>query len=246
MSELLYKIDNLKYNLDSFILELKDFYIKSNQKIAILGENGSGKTTLLNILSGFYKTNKKVKVLEKFIEDIPPKIRSRKIAYLPQFSEVLFNFTVFETVLMGRFPNIDGYHFTENDIKKTETIIKKFELENYKNRQFTNLSGGEKKRVMLARIFNQESDILLLDEPFAMLDVKHSIHLIKILKETTKTVICIIHDINLGINLFDRFIFLKKGKIIYDINREELNENILSNVFEVYFKCVDNYFFFDL
>ncbi len=246
MNEFLYRIDHLNYNLNSFVLELKDFYIENNQKVAILGENGSGKTTLLNLLSGFYKTNKKIKIFSKFIEEIPSKVRSRKIAYLPQFSEVLFNFTVFETVLMGRFPNIEGYNFTDGDIKQTETIIKKFELENYKNRPFTNLSGGEKKRVMLARIFNQESDILLLDEPFAMLDVKHSIHLIKILKEVKKTIICIIHDINLGNNLFDRFIFLKNGKIIYDITKEKLNESILSDVFEVSFKRVSNYFFFDL
>ena len=240
------EIKELKYTLDGFELNINSFKIDKNEKVAILGENGSGKTTLLNLISGFYKTDKKIKIMNNFIEEIPPSIRAKTIAYLPQFSEILFNFTVFETVLMGRFPHVKGFDFSEKDYESTEKMLKLFNHEEYRDKLFVKLSGGEKKRVMLARIFNQESDILLLDEPFASLDVKHSIELLKILKCIKKTVLCIVHDINIANSFFNRLIFLKKGKILYNIEKEELNEKILEDVFEVNFRCIDNYYFFKL
>ncbi len=240
------EIKELKYTLDGFELNINSFKIDKNEKVAILGENGSGKTTLLNLISGFYKTDKKIKIMNNFIEEIPPSIRAKTIAYLPQFSEILFNFTVYETVLMGRFPHVKGFDFSEKDYESTEKMLKLFNLEEYRDKLFVKLSGGEKKRVMLARIFNQESDILLLDEPFASLDIKHSIELLKILKSIKKTVLCIVHDINIANSFFNRLIFLKKGKILYNIEKEELNEKILEDVFEVNFRCIDNYYFFKL
>ena len=240
------EIKELKYTLDGFELNINSFKIDKNEKVAILGENGSGKTTLLNLISGFYKTDKKIKIMNNFIEEIPPSIRAKTIAYLPQFSEILFNFTVYETVLMGRFPHVKGFDFSEKDYESTEKMLKLFNLKEYRDKLFVKLSGGEKKRVMLARIFNQESDILLLDEPFASLDVKHSIELLKILKSIKKTVLCIVHDINIANSFFNRLIFLKKGKILYNIEKEELNEKILEDVFEVNFRCIDNYYFFKL
>ena len=238
------KITNLEYNLDGFCLNIPELEIKENDKVAVLGENGSGKTTFLNIISGYYKTKNSVKIENKYIENIPPEIRGKKIAYLPQFSEILFNFTVFETILMGRFPHLKGFNFSEKDFSNTEKVIREFNLESYKDKLFVKLSGGEKKRVMLARVFNQESEILLLDEPFAMLDVKHTIELIKILKKIEKTILCIVHDINIALLLFEKLIFLKNGKLIYNILKEELNEEILYNVFDVNFTCNNNYYFF--
>ena len=240
------KIKDLKYNLDGFSLNISELEINKNEKVAILGENGSGKSTLLNILSGFYKTKNSVKLNNEYIENVKPDIRASEIAYLPQFSEILFNFTVFETILMGRFPHLKGFEFSKEDYEHTENIIKTFNLIQYKDKLFIKLSGGEKKRVMLARIFNQQSKIVLLDEPFAMLDVKYSLELIKILKELKKTLISIVHDINIAKEIFNRLIFLKNGKIKYDIKKEELNEKILEDVFEVRFKCIDNYYFFDM
>ena len=238
------EIKNLEYNLDGFCLNIPELEIKKNEKVAILGENGSGKTTFLNIISGYYQTKNTVKIYDNYIENISSELRAKKIAYLPQFSEILFNFTVFETILMGRFPHLKDFDFSEKDYSNTEKIIKEFNLENYKEKLFVKLSGGEKKRVMLARIFNQESEILLLDEPFAMLDVKHTIELIKILKKIKKTILCIVHDINIALLLFDRLIFLKNGRLIYNILKEELNEEILYNVFDVNFVCNNNYYFF--
>ncbi len=240
------EIKDLKYMLDGFELNIDSFKIDKNEKVAILGENGSGKTTLMNILSGFYKTERKIKLNDKFLEEIPSYVRAKIIAYLPQFSEILFNFTVYETVLMGRFPHVKGFDFSKKDYESTEKMLKLFKLEKYRDKLFVKLSGGEKKRVMLARIFNQESKILLLDEPFASLDVKHSIELLKILKSIEKTVLCIVHDINIANSFFDRLIFLKKGKILYNIKKEELSEKILQDIFEVSFKCVDNHYFFKL
>ena len=239
-------IENLIYNLDNFILEIEKLNIKKGEKVAILGENGSGKSTFLNIISGYYKTEKKVKIKDKYIEEINSSHRAKLIAYLPQFSEILFNYTVYETVLMGRFPHVNEFDFSERDHNNTNKVIKMFHLDDYRDKLFVKLSGGEKKRVMLARIFNQDSEIILLDEPFASLDVKHSIHLGKILKKLNKTVITIVHDINIAKDIANRLIFLKNGKIISNITREELNNEILFKVFDVEFKCINNYYFINI
>ncbi len=240
------EIKNLKFCLEKFKLEIDFLKIEKNQKVAVLGENGSGKTTFLNLLSGFYKTEKSIKILDKFIEDINFHERAKLISYLPQFPDILFNFSVFETVLFGRYPHLKGFSYSKEDFEKTERILEKFSLEKFKHKSFAKLSGGEKKRVMLARALNQESEILLFDEPFANLDIKHSVEFLKILKDIKKTVICSIHDINLAVNGFKRFIFFKKGKIIYDIEKEELNEKILFEVFEVNFIRSGNFFNFSI
>jgi len=238
------EIEGLYFNLNGFKLVIDHLKILKNEKVAILGENGSGKSTFLNILSGFYKTNKKIKIGENFIEEISPQNKAKLIAYLPQFSEILFNFTVFETVLMGRYPYIKNFGFTEEDYKLTEDVLIEFDLVDYKDKIYSKLSGGEKKRVMIARTVNQDSEILLFDEPFAMLDAKYTTQLLEILKNLRKTLICVLHDINIARSIFDRLIFFKHGKILYDIPKENLNEKILEDVFDVKFQSFDNFYFF--
>ena len=162
---------------------------------------------------------------------------------MPQFSEISFGYTVFETILFGRFPYLKGDNFSKDDYKKTESLIKNFELEKYSNKAYTTLSGGEKRRVMIARILNQNTSVMLLDEPTSMIDVKFSINIYKFLKKLTDTtVIATIHDINLALMFFSRFIFMKNGQILFDLKKESINREILYEVYEVEFSKSGNYF----
>ena len=245
MDNKIYSIENLQFKQDGFNLSVDTLTIEKNEKIAVLGENGSGKTTFLNIISGFNK-NYKGKVLFQNTEmrNLSFDNRSKLLSYLPQFSEIHFGYTVFETILFGRFPHLQGNDFSEEDIKKTEKLILKFDLEKYKNKSYSHLSGGEKRRVMIARILNQESPVLLLDEPTSMIDIKYSISIYDFLSNlTSSTIIATIHDINLALKFFNRFIFMKNGKILYNLIKEEINKEVLYNVYEVEFNNFGNFFF---
>jgi iron complex transport system ATP-binding protein len=181
---------------------------------------------------------KPTKNLKKYNE----KERSTKLSYLSQFSSISFNYTIFETILFGRFPYLKGEKFSEDDYEKTEELLIKFNLEKYRNNEFFTLSGGEKRKVMVARVLNQETDVVLLDEPTSMVDIKFSLFILDYISKLEATVIASIHDVNLALQFFKRFIFMKNGRILHDLNRSEVSKEVLYETYEVNFNKLDNYF----
>ena len=202
--------------------------VKKGDFIAIVGTSGCGKSTLLNILAGLdadYDGNIKFK-------------DNSSIGYMFQ-TDSLFNFlTIFENCKLGLdIKKIDDYSYINK-------LLKQYNLEEFKDKKPTSLSGGMKQRVALIRTLALNPDILLLDEPFSALDyqtrVAISSDVYKMIKNENKTVIMVTHDISEALSLANKVIVLSKRpceiKSIYDINLDGDNpiEKRKSNDFSIY------------
>ncbi len=238
-----FEIEKLNFFYDNFKISIDKLVIAKNDKIAVLGENGCGKTTFLNLISGYKENFKgKIKIFGQNIKDMAYSERARKLSYLSQFANISFGYTIYETILFGRFPYLKGDQFQHEDYLKTEQLIEEFNLKTLRNRRFTTLSGGERRKVMVAKTLNQETELILLDEPTNMIDIKFSLFILKKVTTINATVIATIHDVNLALQFFNRFLFMKNGKIIYDLDRKSITEEVLYETYEVNFNQVNDFF----
>jgi iron complex transport system ATP-binding protein len=231
MAEL--RVENLKFSRGDFILQLEELSIQSGEKVAILGENGSGKSTLLQLLCGVLHGKGKIYYGERTLQKIPFAERAQIFSLLPQFSEVIFPFSVEEVVLFGRFPHAQDNSFSEEDQQISEQQLEKLDLLHLRQRQFNQLSGGEKRRVMLARVLCQQAPIIYLDEPNASLDIRHTLEIFELLSARDETVISPVHDINLAERFFERFLLLKNGQLLADVKRDQLTPDLLTETYDV-------------
>ncbi len=227
------RVENLVFSRGDFQLELQQLSIKPGEKVAILGENGSGKSTLLQLLCGVLHGRGKISYAARPLPEIPVAERAKLFSLLTQFSEVIFPFSVEEVVLFGRFPHARGNSFSAEDQQISEQQLELLDLLHLRNRQFNQLSGGEKRRVMLARVLNQQAPIIYLDEPNASLDIRHTLEIFELLAGRAETVISPVHDINLAERFFDRFLLLKQGKLLADVPRRDLTPELLSETYDV-------------
>lgn len=231
MAEL--RVENLNFTRGDFQLQLDELTVHPGDKVAILGENGSGKSTLLQLLCGVLHGKGKVYYGARALNKIPVPERAQLFSLLPQFSEVIFPFSVEEVVLFGRFPHVQGNCFTAEDKLLSEQQLERLDLLQLRNRQFNQLSGGEKRRVMLARVLNQQAPIIYLDEPNASLDIRHTLEIFELLNQRDETVISPVHDINLAERFFERFLLLKQGKLLADVSRDQLTPELLTETYDV-------------
>ncbi|MCX8058661.1 MAG: ABC transporter ATP-binding protein [Spirochaetes bacterium] len=248
----LIEINNLSFkyqNSEHFILKEINLKIEQNNFISILGKNGSGKTTLAKLIAGNLENYiGDILINGKNLRNIQRKELSKIVSYLPQIIPENIPFSVFNLILMGRYPYRNLFeNYNNEDINIAKKYLKLLDLENYKNNLFDQLSGGEKRRVLLAQTLSSESQILILDEPEAFIDIPHKISLynyLKILNEKyNKTIILISHDLNLAFKYSKRIIFIAENRIFYDIeNPEKLDKNIIRNIFniEVQILKIDN------
>lgn len=225
------KYGKISYKRRDFSLNINELSIKPDQKIAILGENGCGKSTFINISCGLLSESD-IEYNGRRLADMSSIERAKTFALFVQNPEVSFPFTVFEIVRMGRFA-FNGGRFTQQDNDKTFEKLILFDILKYQHNKFNELSGGEKRRVMLARTFNQETPFLFLDEPVSMLDIRHSLEIMNIIDDTEKTIIASMHDINMAIRHFDRLLMMKDGRILYDIPSRDITPEIIEEVYNV-------------
>lgn len=209
---------NFSYGNNRIINDIS-FDIKKGSFISILGPNGAGKSTLVNIISKILdKYEGKVKVAGKDIAMLNSKDIAKMIAVVPQSTNPSFSFTVKEMVLMGRYPYISRFEKeTKEDYAIVHKVMEKTKIIQFADRQFNELSGGEKQRVVIAQALAQDSPILLLDEPTSHLDINFQIEFmnlfLKLNREEGKTIIGIFHDINLAIQNSSIIMLLKEGSI---------------------------------
>ena len=203
--------------------------------VAVLGNNGSGKSTFLSVMSGLLEFTGGYRINERPFMEITHAESARQIGFLPQEAALNMPFDAFYVVLTGRFIHSDGRMYSAQDIAYTEKAMKKFDVYHLKDRPFNALSGGEKQRVLLARVMNMDTDIFLLDEPFSGIDILHQIKGVDIFKQLQKEkiIMVVIHDLSFAIHHFSRFLFFRDGLLLYDMSRDELVPERLSDVFGV-------------
>lgn len=221
-------IAGLEFKRGVFSLSVPDLTVQKGCKIAVIGENGSGKSTLLHVLTGLIPCEG-IYYGGKELGGIKRKERAEMMAFMPQLPSVVFPFTVFEVVRLGAYA---AGHMKNAD-RLTDEILKTTALVTLRDRAFTELSGGEKRRVMIARALNQRTDVLFLDEPVSMLDVRHSLEILKLLTDSGRTLIASMHEVNLSVKYFDRIWMMLNGKLIYDVPAGEVEASMLSEVFSV-------------
>ncbi len=228
-------LENIKAQRGDFQLSVEKLGLKKGDFTAVLGNNGSGKSTFFSLLSGFLKYNGDYNFLGSDFNSLSLPERNKSVGLLPQKTTLNMPFDVFYVILTGRFPFTNGYTYTQADHDLTENTLEKFDILHLRDRQFNELSGGEKQRVLLARILNRETPIMLLDEPLNGIDLRHQHETIKLLKSVSseKTILVVMHDISMAIKEFNRFLFFVDGKLTYDVRAGEIDENRLSDIFKV-------------
>ncbi|MEG1992437.1 MAG: ABC transporter ATP-binding protein [Acetivibrio sp.] len=202
------------------VLHEISFSVKANEKLCILGPNGCGKTTLLRAISGLLPSSGKVTFDGMDVHKAGRREVAKKIALMSQISGIPFCYTVFETVLMGRYAHMKPGIFngkSEVNEKMVLECLNKVGMVEQKDRLITELSGGQLQRVFLARVFAQDPQMILLDEPTNHLDLKYQIELMEELKkwanEKSRCVIGVLHDINHALNFADTILLLKEGAV---------------------------------
>jgi len=196
-----------------------NFEVKRGELSCLLGPNGSGKTTILKCLNGIIKPNEGAIYINNIkLEQIDRRNISRHISMVFQEHNVVFSYKVIDVVILGITPYLKfGTMPQKEDYKKAELTLKKLGLSKLKDRNYNELSGGEKQMVLIARALMQDTEFLILDEPSSHLDFKNQYLLmaeIKKLTEEGKGVITALHDPNLALSFCDRVIILKEGEII--------------------------------
>jgi len=219
--------------------------IQSGEFFFLAGPNGSGKTTLLKLLDGLIKPGRGEIYLDgKDLSFMKRKEIARRVAFVSQDHELPFAFTVEETVLMGRYPylgilGIEG----KRDFEIAEDAMRATGVLKFRDRIVSDLSGGEKQRVVIARALTQRPEMLLLDEPTAHLDLSASVEIMELLKNLQKsrglTIVIASHDLNLGVRYADRIAFLFQGSKIAEGKPEEvLTEGLLKHVYGEGFRII--------
>jgi iron complex transport system ATP-binding protein len=147
---------------------------------------------------------------------------------------------------MGRFPYL-GYwqNYSDKDRQIVAEILAKLDLSNYASKLYSQLSGGEKKRVSIARALAQQTDIMLLDEAFTQLDINHQIEIMHILsqinKQDGKLILLISHNINLASEYCERIVLLKQGRVLADGKPAEIiNQENLQRLYNARLQVIQN------
>jgi iron complex transport system ATP-binding protein len=198
------------------VLQDISFRAPEGKFTVLLGKNGSGKSTLLRCMAGLMKPQTgRIRLFEKDLSRLSLSERAKLIGYLPQFHQPVFPFTVEEVVLTGRASYVV---FTpgQGDKNKAGEAIKRVGLEAFRKRPYSELSGGERQLVLIARLLAQEPKIVILDEPLSHLDFPNQIKFLNLIKEFTLsalTVIAVLHDLNSAFLHGDHVIFLKDGRV---------------------------------
>ncbi len=218
------------------ILHEINTYIDQGNSIGLIGPNGSGKTSLLRTINGILQPGSgSIYIDGKNISEFSSKEISRYVGTLPQNTSLSFNFEVRKIVEMGRYPHTSRFQNNLNsDI--VDNALEKTNIGHLSNRKITDVSGGERQRVLLARALAQQTPILLLDEPTTNLDINHQIQTLDIVhdlvEDENKTVISAIHDLDLAARYCDQLLLLSEGKIVDSGEPSSvLNSDIIDEVF---------------
>jgi iron complex transport system ATP-binding protein len=185
---------------------------------ALLGPNGAGKTTLLNCLTGLlHPDSGKIQLDGTDLPSIDRRTRARRIGLLPQQGEVYWDVDVATLVSLGRFPHRGRWGASPHDTQAVLRAMAATDVSHFADRSARALSGGERSRVLLARVLAGEPEWLLADEPLASLDPAHQLDVLDLLREVAARgagVIVVLHDLGQAVRVADDVLLMREGRVV--------------------------------
>lgn len=222
-----------------------DLKLSAGTVTALLGPNGAGKTTLLRILGGLLDPDAgEVRLGSDRLGALAPHERACRVALVGGEPMIPFAWSALEIVLMGRAPYLGRGRFeSASDQRCAREALAKVDAVDLADRPITELSAGERQRILIARGLCQDTSVLLLDEPTNHLDPAHALRLVAVLRALAsegRTVGCVLHDVNLAARAADRLVFLADGQIVAaGAPSEVLTPETVARVYSVRCRRVD-------
>lgn len=235
------KAENISVSYrEKTVIDKLSVTIPAGKITTIIGSNGCGKSTLLRTLTRIQATSSGHIYLDgESIAHLPTKDVAKKIALLPQVLEATEGLTVYELVSYGRFPHQKYLgSLTTKDREKIYWAMEVTGVTAYANLEVDSLSGGQRQRVWIAMALAQDTNTIFLDEPTTYLDMNHQLEILELLKnlnqESQKTIIMVLHDLNLSSRFSDYLIAMKNGQIRYQgTSHQIVSEPILKEIFNI-------------
>jgi len=246
-SSIILETKNLSFSYEKerfFTLNKIDLKFKKSKVYGVIGPNGSGKSTLLKLIGSILRDYKgQIKLFGEDLKSIRQKEIAKKIAYLPQEIPEFSKITVSYFLLLSRYPFLKIIKgFSEKDYEIIKETTEKFKIYHISERIIASLSGGEKRKVLLASLLVINPEIYILDEPDSFLDPANKREVEKIIKELKKeekTIILTSHSLDFITEISDEIISLKDGEIVYSgRNLFEENIKIFSQTFDVNYRIL--------
>lgn len=238
------QVENLSFKIkEKKILKQVGFQVHEGEFVGIIGPNGSGKSTLLkNVYKVLKPQEGKIMFMNRDLLTMNNREMAQQLAVVIQEQEASFDFTVEEVVMMGRHAKKKMMESeNEADREIVHQTLRATGLYEIREQSFITLSGGEKQRAFIARALVQDTPCLLLDEPTNHLDIKYQLELMNLVKAQKKTVVAVIHDLNIASMYCDRLYALKEGKIVASgTPKQVLTPEFIKEVYEVEAEIVDD------
>lgn len=214
--------------------------IAAGSLTGLLGPNGCGKTTLLKVLCGVLRPRTgRVMLGDRVLPSMTRRELARRVAVVPQETHPAFDYTVMEMVLMGRHPHLSAFQLEgPADLEISHHALDATGTRHLADRNYMTLSGGEKQRVVIASALAQSTEVLLLDEPTASLDLRYQLDIASLLarlnRDRNVTMVLATHDLNLAASLCDRLVLMRAGKILaHGATTDVLSEASINQLYDV-------------
>ncbi len=207
--------------------------------VALVGPNGAGKTTLLRAMAGLIPSEGEIEIGGHTLASLPLRERAKRFGYLPQGHVVHWPLPARDIVALGRYPHgaTDPARLSPKDAEAVLRAMQAVDVIEFSDRRVTELSGGERSRVALARALAVEAPVILADEPTASLDPRHQIDVMKNLRATADKgvlVIVVTHDLGLAARFADHVLVLREGRLVSQgAPAAALSEQVMADVFRI-------------
>ncbi|MDR2392606.1 MAG: ABC transporter ATP-binding protein [Treponema sp.] len=217
MAETRLHLENISFSyIDKKAIHDVSLDVHKGEFVGLIGPNGSGKSTVLkNVYRALIPDAGNVLFDGKDLFTMSYREAARKIGVVGQENEAPFDFLVEEIVAMGRSPHKKLFDIdTKEDAAIVHHALEHMGMQDMAKRNYRALSGGEKQRVLIARVIAQEADFLILDEPTNHLDISYQLQIFDFVRRLGVTVLSAIHDLNMAALYCDRVYVLKEGKVV--------------------------------